>query len=127
MSHPTHAADTPWMTRAAAELADAAESWSAGNAGRGRVCARRAAGMALKAWLEVDPRPGYGTSFMHHLGALADDESVEVAAREAAWRLAARQPPAAGFAAPLPERLTPMHDAELIRDWCAARLAAAGS
>lgn len=111
-----------WMQRATHELAGAAEAWSAGNAGKGRVCARRAAGMALKAWLVGDPRPDgpdYGRSFMHHLRALADDPAAGIAVREAASRLAARPVPEQGFSAPLPAKLTPMYDAELIMGWCA--------
>lgn len=107
-----------WMRQAAQELAGAHEAWAQGNAGRGRVGARRAAGMAIKARLAVEPRPGYGTNFMHHLNALADDDGVEVAVREAAWRLAARKPPEEGFAVALPERLTPMHDVDVIMAWC---------
>lgn len=109
-----------WMRQAAAELDGAHAAWEQGNAGRGRVGARRAAGMAIKARLAVAPRAGYGTNFMHHLGALADDEAVEVAVREAAWRLAARKPPEHGFVVALPERLTPMHDVDVIMAWCKA-------
>ncbi len=118
---------TAWLTRAAHELDGARVAWDEGNAGKGRVCARRAAGMALKAWLVGDPRPAgpdYGRSFMHHLNALADDGQVETAVREAAARLAARAVPPGGFTVPLPERLTPMHDAELIMSWCAGKTGA---
>ncbi len=106
------------------ELAGADEAWRSGNAGRGRVGARRAAGMALKAWLCLQPRDGYGTSFMHHLGALADDESVAYGAREAAWRLCARPVPEAGFQLALPAGLTPLDDARTIIDLISAELPA---
>lgn len=113
-----------WMRQAVDELAGAHGAWGEGNAGRGRVGARRAAGMAIKALLAVAAREGYGKNFMHHLNALADDEAVAAAVREAAWRLAARQPPAGGFAVALPERLTPMHDVDVIMAWCQAGIEA---
>lgn len=106
-----------WMMQADAELAGATEAWQSGNAGRGRVGSRRAAGMGLKAWLATAPREGYGTSFMHHLAALADDEAAPVAIREAAARLSARERPAAGWQASPPDPLTPMADARLIITW----------
>lgn len=117
--------DTPWLENAAAELAAARDAWAAGSAGRGRVCARRAAGMALKAWLATGAgdAAAYRTSFMHHLNALADDPQRPAAVREAAWRLAARKVPPGGFTAPVPDKLTPMHDAELIIGWCTDRVA----
>lgn len=125
MLSPTPPGPDQWMKRAAGELEGARTAWAEGNAGKGRVCARRASGMALKAWLASDPRPDgpdYGRSFMHHLAALADDPRVEVAVREAAWRLSARPTPEGGFSVVLPEKLTPMHDAEQIMRWCAAAL-----
>lgn len=106
-----------WMAQAERELAGAAEAWQTGNAGRGRVGARRAAGMAIKARLAVDDREGYGKTFMHHLNAMADDPSIESSVREAAWRLAARDAPAAGFEVEVPAKLTPMHDAQIIMHW----------
>lgn len=125
MSHPTDDDALPWLDRAALELEDARSSWAAGNAGRGRVSARRAAGMALKAWLAAADdveHAAYRTNFMHHLNALADDPARPAAIREAAWRLAARPVPEGGFTAPLPVKLTPMHDAEAIIAWCTARV-----
>lgn len=113
---------TEWLERAARELEGAHTAWDQGNAGKGRVCSRRAAGMALKAWLAQTPQPAYGRSFMHHLNALADDEGADIASREAAWRLAARAVPAEGWRAKVPERLTPMHDVEVIEAFCRARL-----
>lgn len=112
-----------WLAQIAAELAGADAAWGEGNAGRGRVGARRAAGMGLKAWLARGPRADYGTSFMHHLNALADDGERPVAVREAAWRLAARPVPEGGFQrAPAPA-LTPMADAREIIAWVEAELA----
>lgn len=107
-----------WFDQVGPELEAAAVAWRGGNAGRGRVGARRAAGMALRGWLASSPREGYGTSFMHHLNALADDEALPLDLREAAWRLCGRPTPEGGFQAPLPaERLTPVDDARLVVDW----------
>lgn len=101
------------------ELVGADAAWASGNAGRGRVGARRAAGMALAARLSIEPQPEYGTSFMHHLNALADDAGAPPALREAAWRLSARPMPPHGFeVAPAPG-LTPMIDARTIVAWVA--------
>lgn len=117
----TESAD--WLAQADQEILGGDAAWAEGNAGKGRVCSRRAAGMAIKAWLAATPRENYGRSFMHHLNALADDEAVEsIAIREAAARLSARKRPAEGYQVPLPEGLTPMHDARSIMDWCRAQL-----
>ena len=106
-----------WMAKAQAELAGAKTSWQGGNAGRGRVGSRRAAGMAYKAALAVEPRPDYGTSFMHHLNAGADDGQLPLEVREASWRLAARPTPSEGWQTDLPNPLTPMADAETVIRW----------
>ena len=112
-----------WWLGWPAELARAEQGWSEGNAGLARVCCRRAAGMALKAWLAQRPGVDWGTNFMHHIGALADDASAPPEAREAAWRLAARPAPEAGFTVPTPTPLTPMADARVIIEWVRAGLA----
>lgn len=106
-----------WLDMAGPELERARRAWQQGNAGMSRVCSRRAAGMALKAWLAITPREAYGTSFMQHLRALADDDTVDAGAREAAHRLGAGQPPEAGWQIPVPTPLTPMIDAETIVSW----------
>ena len=118
MEHDETPATTDWWAQVDPELAGADAAWREGNAGKGRVGSRRAAGMAIKGWLAISPREHYGKNFMHHLNALADDDGVGTAIREAAWRLAARPKPEAGFVVPLPERLTPMDDARLIIGWC---------
>jgi hypothetical protein len=103
-----------WWAQIEPELAGANAAWGSGNAGKGRVGARRAAGMGLKAWLSLAPKETYGTSFMHHLNALADDAAQPQAIRESAWRLAARAIPEGGFQVPLAPGLTPMADARAI-------------
>lgn len=104
------------------ELRGANLAWREGNAGRGRVGSRRAAGMALRAWLLTAPREPYGTSFMHHLGGAADDPDLPQDVREAAWRLCARPVPEGGFQIAPPEGLTPMSDAERVIAFVAERL-----
>lgn len=106
-------------TQAQSELSRAESAWTEGNAGMSRVCCRRAAGMVIRAWLAEAPRPGYGTNFMHHLRGLADDASHPAGAREAAWRLAARPKPEAGWAVPIGPTLTPMDDARAVIDYLA--------
>ncbi len=61
------------------------------NFGMARVCGRRASGMALGFWLELEPREEYGTSYLAHLKALVDDENVHPEVREAAKRLTAHK------------------------------------
>ncbi|MSP73553.1 MAG: hypothetical protein EXR76_15555 [Myxococcales bacterium] len=99
------------------ELKMADDAWREGNAGKARVCSRRAAGMGLKLLLAVEPRAEWGKSFMHHLNALADDLTAEVSAREAAYRLCGRKAPEPGFEVALVAGLTPMMDAELVIAW----------
>ncbi len=106
------------LQQAEDELAKADHWWSEGQAGRGRVGSRRAAGMALRYWLQTAGKEGYGTSFMHHINAAADDPDVPDTVRWAAWRLAARKAPDGGWPVPLPHGLTPIMDARLVLDWC---------
>ncbi len=58
------------------------------NYGMARVCGRRASGMAIHYWLEKESREGdYGSSYINHLKALAEDESIHPDVRAAAKRL----------------------------------------
>jgi hypothetical protein len=117
MSTTLNAEQAALLEKAELEVEGSDSSWRAGNAGRGRVGARRAAGMAIRAWLVAHPNPAYGENFMHHLGGLADDERHPVAVRESAWRLAARGVPPDGFLEPLPDPLVPSTDARSIIAW----------
>ena len=105
--------------QAAREVTGSQNSWQSRNAGRARVGARRAAGMAIRAWLlsRGQSMAGYGTNFMHHLAGVADDHQWPVELRESAWRLAARKVPAEGFQTPLPDPLEPATDAFRIINW----------
>ena len=113
--------------RAARELQMCRQVWRQGNAGKARVCARRAAGMAIRAWLTTMKDTVYGTNFMHHLGGLADDPRWPTAVRESAWRLAARGTPDGGFLMPLPDPLEPATDAASIIVWCEKEIESAPS
>ena len=113
---------TEWLNKADGELAQAEQAWKSGNAGRGRVGSRRAAGMALKALLRLEPNAAYGTSFMHHVAGIADDPKIDGEVREAAWRLSARARPDAGWAHALPDPLTPMADAIIVAQFAKARI-----
>ncbi len=106
------------LGQARTELHNAAEWWKQGNVGRGKVGSRRGAGMALRYWLQGRSAGPYGTSFMHHLNAAADDAELPEAVRFSAWRLAARKPPENGWPVPVAPGLTPMMDAQLILEWC---------
>jgi len=69
------------------ELATADQAKKAGNEGMVRVCARRAAGVAITFWLEFNPRQGWGVDAMNQLRSLALDDSFPLPVREAAERL----------------------------------------
>ena len=114
---------TALLAQADAEAADSEASWAARNAGRARVTARRAAGMAIRAWLMAQDGVTYGTNFMHHLAGVADDARHPTPLRESAWRLAARGKPEGGFQTPLPDPLVPVTDARSIITWARSELA----
>jgi hypothetical protein len=75
------------FARAEAELARGARAIEEGNAGMGRVCARRAVGAAIEAWLAAEPNPLYGANVMSYLRGLADDASHPDRIRDAALQL----------------------------------------
>jgi hypothetical protein len=72
------------------ELSTAARAARKGNEGMARVCARRAAGVAIAHWLESHPHPAWGTNAMQYLRAVHAEESFPREVRSAAFRLAAR-------------------------------------
>jgi hypothetical protein len=115
------------LLQAEQELVGCRNAWKSGNAGKARVGARRAAGMAIRACLRLEPQPGYGSNFMHHLAGVADGEGLPTALRESAHRLANRGWPDDGFSTPLPDPLEPSADANSIIQWhrlrCTALLA----
>lgn len=73
------------------EMTEAREAQAAGNIGRARTCARRAAGMAMQATLGIGPGAAtYGSTFTDGLRRLALDQHIPNAVREAAARLVDR-------------------------------------
>jgi hypothetical protein len=90
------------------ELAIGREARRIGNKGKARVCARRAAGLAIGFWLR--DRPGWGTDAISKLRHLHDEASVPLAVREAALRLTTRV--AEDFS--LPFTHDPLEDARCI-------------
>lgn len=69
------------------ELTQARRAREAGNEGQARVCARRAAGLAIKAWYQRRDGPGWGGDALTQLKRLQGDESVPEHIRQAAMRL----------------------------------------
>jgi hypothetical protein len=69
------------------ELAAAQAAQQDGNAGKARVCARRAVGCATAAWLARLPVPRWQGDAMAHLRQIQQDESFPLSLRKAAERL----------------------------------------
>ena len=112
-----------WVSTVAREMAVASKGWDEGNAGMGRVGARRAAGFAVRALVEGKGLEDFGRTLMHHLGALADAEGAPIAVRESAHRLAARKIPPEGFVTAFEKgKTTPMDDARQIFRWVLGEL-----
>ena len=88
-------------------------AWKAGNAGKARTTARRAVGMAIAVWLQKNPRPEYGSSFMNFLETLSWDESAPPNVRGAAERLCGKISELGKTAF----SIDPVEDAETILDW----------
>jgi len=72
------------------ELENAVQAREAGNPGRARVCARRAAGLAAQAYLTRHGQPAGGPSAIQALHDLAATSGVPERARLAASRLVER-------------------------------------
>jgi HEPN domain-containing protein len=69
------------------ELAQARKAREAGNEGQARVCARRAAGIALREWYKRRAGSGWGGDAMKQLQRLREDPLVPEEVRAAAQRL----------------------------------------
>ena len=82
----------------------------AGNPGRARVCARRAAGWAIRAWYRAREGPGWGGDAMKQLHRLRADPAVPPALRAAAERLTTQ----VDHEHQLPFRDDPLEDARAI-------------
>jgi hypothetical protein len=100
-----------------AELTLAREAQAAGQAGKARVCARRAAGWALRAWYRrQDANEGWEGDAMKQLGRLREDTRVPDPLRQAAVRLTTK----VDENHELPFVADPVVDAQSIVDFVAA-------
>ncbi len=94
------------------ELSTADRAAHAGNEGMVRVCARRAAGTAIRRLLERRPQPGWEKDVMGQLRNMSSDKSFPQDVRESAARLCARI--SSDFA--YDPASTPLNDARAIID-----------
>ena len=69
------------------ELATAGQALKIGNEGKGRVCARRAVGLADEVWLAKQSEQSFRGDAMAHLRRIQQDLSLPPTVREAAERL----------------------------------------
>lgn len=97
-------------TGVADELARGREAQAAGNAGLARVCARRAAGLAIKAWYQVRDDVHWGGDALTQLTRLRAEAAAPEPVRAAAARLTTK----VDFDHGLPFTNDPLTDAELI-------------
>ena len=86
---------------------------AAGNPGRARVCARRAAGWAIQAWYQQREGPGWRGDAMKQLLRLRADPAVPAALRAAAERLTTK----VDYDHQLPFTDDPLEDARGIIEW----------
>lgn len=96
------------------EFSAAREAEKNGNEGMVRVCARRAAGIAIGFWLQSNPRKSWGVDAMSRLRALQLDDSIPQNVREAAARLTTKI--TENFTSPFPSH--PLDDAHQIIQHC---------
>jgi HEPN domain-containing protein len=82
-----------WVQVGLAELRRATAAFEANDQAGGLAGCKRAAGMALNGALIVEPDPRWGRSFVDHLRALARDERVPAAVRDACNVLLEARPP----------------------------------
>ena len=92
------------------ELFQAAQAAKEENSGMVRVCARRAAGIAIRFWLQQHPRKFWGTDAMNQLRNVHLDQGVPQGVRSAARRLTARITPE--FESPY--KTDPVEDSRMI-------------
>lgn len=72
-----------WIAAAMGELGRAEAAYARNDARAGVIGAKRAAGMALNGALLVEPNDGWGRSYVQHVEAVAKDDGVPGAVREA--------------------------------------------
>ncbi len=78
------------LANAHKELRNAEKANTEGNHGKARTCARRAIGFVVGVWLEENPDPRYGRSFMNHLRGIIADEKMPEEIKEATRELLKR-------------------------------------
>ncbi len=104
------------------EFAQGEQAHKKGNEGMVRVCARRAAGVAIAYWLESHLRDGWGVDTMNQLRNLQLDDSIPRLVRDAAIRLTTK----------ITERFTsasptdPVPDSKIIIDYLLGNTNGAG-
>jgi hypothetical protein len=76
-----------WPISITRELVGAAAAWESGNAGKARVCARRAVALADEAWLEQQASSSWSGDAIAHLRRIHQDLSFSSSVRQAAERL----------------------------------------
>jgi len=81
---------TNWRTEFEAELSSAVQARAGNNEGQARVCARRAAGMAVREYLKRRGHPIKSTSAYDLLKEIEADAGAAEAARQAAALLTRR-------------------------------------
>jgi hypothetical protein len=86
-----------WIQLALGEIRRAEEAYKGRDTTGGLACCRRAAGMALNAALIVEPKEGWGRSYVDHVRALGRDETAPAAVRMACKVLLDARPPSPGF------------------------------
>ena len=69
------------------EFAAAEVAWTQGNAGKARVCARRAVALAVEAWLARSTDAFRRGDAMEHLRRIQQQKAFPMAVRQAAERL----------------------------------------
>ena len=69
------------------ELAAAEVAWTQGNAGKARVCARRAVALAVEAWLARSARAVRHGDALEHLRRIQQQEAFPSPVQQAAERL----------------------------------------
>jgi len=72
-----------WIRAALAEVKRAEAAYARGDGRGGSAGVKRAAGMGLNAALLVEPDESWGRSYVDHVQALAKDERVPIAVRDA--------------------------------------------
>ena len=82
-----------WIRAGLGELARANEAYARRDGRGGLAGAKRAAGMALNGALIAEPNAQWGRTYVEHVAAVARDEDVPPAVRDACRELLAQRPP----------------------------------